>query len=462
MASNNTTEVVTGVVQPRFYQVYGDLIESKEIMEPLAISAGTGPICGFDWVDTSRPNVTITSIFKANSGAKGLSMLKGKSKRVFLSDKNNIAGQVFNAYTTPDGLCHIAPDTLTFNGMQPSGGWPSTSNPNKMVSFIVKASHTYKPNNSENPPSISNFTCNWVEIDRDMPLSNILSWNYQSVLDLLSSNAIKFDSNTEVIIGLYLVGWRSSWNNSDPQLKDIMASINYTLCLVPTEGRFPVSPFGLNPLDILDIKSRMSTLESKVPTINNMDKYLSTQMNSRGNGVEMEYTVTSEGDEDVYTFTKLIINGCKLVNEDSPVKKTVQYQWIEGGIGLCICVVPYVNILESDSLSDNQWGIAAIGTSIGHTTNDYWDGSLNMGIHCDEYQRDDMIPVAVFEINFFQNSRSPHQSVLPCYSYSLLSNNRYDGLSRLIYSIFKYMEIKGDQDLFRKIMDNPFRLSYDN
>ena len=37
MPTNNATEVVKGVVQPRFYQVYGDLIESKEVMEPLAI-----------------------------------------------------------------------------------------------------------------------------------------------------------------------------------------------------------------------------------------------------------------------------------------------------------------------------------------------------------------------------------------------------------------------------------------
>lgn len=29
MAQNNETQVVNGVVQPRLYQVYGDLIESK-------------------------------------------------------------------------------------------------------------------------------------------------------------------------------------------------------------------------------------------------------------------------------------------------------------------------------------------------------------------------------------------------------------------------------------------------
>lgn len=311
MASNNNTEVVNGVVQPRFYQVYGDLIESKEIMEPLAIGVGTGPICGFDWVDTSKTSVTITSIFKSNSDAKGLSMLKGKSRRVFLSDKNNNAGQVFNAYTTPDGLCHIAPDTLTFNSMQPDGGWPSTTNPTKLVSFIVKASHTYRPNNSENPPSLANFTCNWVDIDSDMPLSNILSWNYQSILDLLSSNSIKFDSNTEVIIGLYLVGWRSSWNNSDPQLKDIMASINYTLCLVPTEGRFPVSPWISNPFDILIANQKISTLE----------KYLSQVLIGKGS-IQIKGTGSN-----IYVFVhyskmgllnlSITLNGDNIGNDDN-------------------------------------------------------------------------------------------------------------------------------------------------
>lgn len=54
MAQNNETQVVNGVVQPRLYQVYGDLIESKEVMEPIAIANGTGPVCGFDWVDTTK------------------------------------------------------------------------------------------------------------------------------------------------------------------------------------------------------------------------------------------------------------------------------------------------------------------------------------------------------------------------------------------------------------------------
>ena len=430
MASNNNTEVVNGVVQPRFYQVYGDPIESKEIMEPLAIGVGTGPICGFDWVDTSKTSVTITSIFKSNSGAKGLSMLKGKSRRVFLSDKNNNAGQVFNAYTTPDGLCHIAPDTLTFNGMQPEGGWPSTTNPTKLVSFIVKASHTYRPNNSENPPSLANFICNWLTLDSKTYLSTILKWNYEEVLQAISKSGISFDPNTETIIGIYLVGWNTSWNEDTEsvRLKALISDFNYILCLVPAGGKYPVAPFGLHPLDILDIKSRVSSLESRVIQVDTLNRYLTTQMNSQGKGIEIEYTVKSEGDIDTYTFTKLIINGCKLATSDKPVKKTAGgYQWREIGIGILIYTTS--PILENISLSDSQWGIRVVGPQVSHSSV-VWDGSIDTGS-----LSDDMIPVAIFELNSFHSLGN----ILPNHGYSLLNNSKVDGLTRLALGLDRYI-----------------------
>lgn len=429
MASNNNTEVVNGVVQPRFYQVYGDLIESKEIMEPLAIGVGTGPICGFDWVDTSKPSVTITSIFKSNSSAKGLSMLKGKSRRVFLSDKNNNAGQVFNAYTTPDGLCHIAPDTLTFNGMQPNGGWPSTTNPTKLVAFVVKASHTYKPNNSENPPSLANFTCNWLTLDSKTYLSTILQWDYEEVLQALSKSEVRFDPNTETIIGIYLVGWNTSWDEDDEsvRLKALISNFNYILCLVPAGGKYPVAPFGLHPLDILDMKSRISTIESRITGINTLDRYLSTQMNSQGKGIEIEYTVESEGDDDAYTFTKLIINGCKLATEDNPVKKTIGYQWRESNIGLLIYTTS--SILDNESLSEDQWGISEAMPKIDHIS-ESWDGSLDISSLLEN-----MVPVAIFEINSFNSIGN----ILPSHSYSLLNNSKVDGLTRLALGLDRYL-----------------------
>lgn len=435
MASNNNTEVVNGVVQPRFYQVYGDLIESKEIMEPLAIGIGTGPICGFDWVDTSKTSVTITSIFKSNSGAKGLSMLKGKSRRVFLSDKNNHAGQVFNAYTTPDGLCHIAPDTLTFNGMQPEGGWPSNTNPTKLVSFIVKASHTYRPNNSENPPSLANFICNWLTLDSKTYLSTILKWNYEEVLQAISKSGISFDPNTETIIGIYLVGWNTSWNEDTEsvRLKALISDFNYILCLVPAGGKYPVAPFGLHPLDILDIKSRVSSLESRVIQVDPLNRYLTTQMNSQGKGIEIEYTVKSEkeDDNDTYTFTKLIINGCKLATSDKPVKKTIGYQWRESSIGILIYTTS--PILENISLSDSQWGIKVAEPKVSYDSV-VWDGSIDTGS-----LSDDMIPVAIFELNSFDSL----DNILPNHGYSLLNNSKVDGLTRLALGLSRYILQEG-------------------
>lgn len=447
MTSNNNTEVVNGVVQPRFYQVYGDLIESKEIMEPLAIGVGTGPICGFDWVDTSKTSVTITSIFKSNSGAKGLSMLKGKSRRVFLSDKNNNAGQVFNAYTTPDGLCHIAPDTLTFNGMQPEGGWPSTTNPTKLVSFIVKASHTYRPNNSENPPSLANFICNWLTLDSKTYLSTLLKWNYEEVLQAISKSGISFDPNTETIIGIYLVGWNTSWNEDTEsvRLKALISDFNYILCLVPAGGKYPVAPFGLHPLDILDIKSRVSSLESQVIQVDTLNRYLTTQMNSQGKGIEIEYTVKSEEDNDTYTFTKLIINGCKLATSDKPVKKTIGYQWRESSIGILIYTTS--PILENISLSDSQWGIKMAEPKVSYDSG-VWDGSIDTGS-----LSDDMIPVAIFELNSFNSLGN----ILPNHGYSLLNNSKVDGLTRLALGLNRYILQEGTTLSF----ENTQTLKYD-
>lgn len=297
MAQNNVTEVVDGIVQPRFYQVYGDLIESKEVMEPLAIMGGTGPICGFDWVDTTQQNVTITSIFKrSGTMPSGIGNILGKAKRVFLSNKDNTAGQVFNAYTTPDGLCHIAPDTLVFNGVQPNGGWPSLTNPQKLVAFAVKATHTYRQDSNKNPPSVSNFTCRWLTFDDVYGLEEILSWGYERMLDLLSDSSMPFNKDTDSLIGIYLVGWRPEWNSDEVSFryKDIMSSLNYTLCLVPYNGQFPVKPYGLNPLDLLDLKSRVKGVEDKLSSVN--IKGNSTVVDSlaitQGNGIEVDYEIS--------------------------------------------------------------------------------------------------------------------------------------------------------------------------
>lgn len=443
MAQKNETEVVNGVVQPRFYQVYGDLIESKEVMEPLAIMGGTGPICGFDWVDTTQQNITITSIFKrSGTMPSGIGNILGKARRVFLSNKYNTAGQVFNAYTTPDGLCHIAPDTLTFTGVRPDGGWPSLTNPQKLVAFAVKASHTYRHDGSENPPSISNFGCGWITFDDVYGLEEILSWGYEKMLSLLESSNIPFNKDTDTLIGIYLVGWRPKWDSDGVSLryKDIMASLNYTLCLVPYNGQFPVKPYGLNPLDLLDLKSRVKALEeSMVPTdVSVLTRYLNTQMNSQGKGIEIEYSISQRDDYDVYTFSKLVINGCVLAEPSAPVSKEIGHQWRESNPCICIYTTT-ASVLTNASLHSIQWGIKS---GYPHVDNEaeLWDGSFDkssMGLPSKATL------VAVFEIS----SPDVTASVLPGHAYSLLNNEKVDGLTRAILGLFRYTFEKGNTGL---------------
>lgn len=437
MAQKNETEVVNGVVQPRFYQVYGDLIESKEVMEPLAIMGGTGPICGFDWVDTTQQNITITSIFKRSGTIpSGIGNILGKARRVFLSNKDNTAGQVFNAYTTPDGLCHIAPDTLTFTGVRPDGGWPSLTHPQKLVAFAVKASHTYRQDGSENPPSISNFGCGWITFNKVYGLEEILSWGYEKMLSLLEDSNIPFNKDTDTLIGIYLVGWRPEWNSDGVSLryKDIMASLNYTLCLVPYNGQFPVKPYGLNPLDLLDLKSRVKALEeSTVPTdVSVLTRYLNTQMNSQGKGIEIEYSISEEVDRFVYTFSKLVINGCVLAKPSAPVSKEIGYP----GGSSCTCIYTTASVLTNASLHSIQWGISR-GYPHVDIEAPLWDGSFDkssMGLPSN------VTLVAVFEIR----SQYIITPVLPGHAYSLLNNEKVDGLTRAILGLFRYTIEKGN------------------
>lgn len=443
MAQKNETEVVNGVVQPRFYQVYGDLIESKEVMEPLAIMGGTGPICGFDWVDTTQQNITITSIFKrSGTMPSGIGNILGKARRVFLSNKDNTAGQVFNAYTTPDGLCHIAPDTLTFTGVRPDGGWPSLTNPQKLVAFAVKASHTYRQDGSENPPSISNFGCGWITFNDVYGLEEILSWGYEKMLSLLKSSNIPFNKDTDTLIGIYLVGWRPEWDSDGVSLryKDIMASLNYTLCLVPYNGQFPVKPYGLNPLDLLDLKSRVKALEeSTVPTdVSVLTRYLNTQMNSQGKGIEIEYSISHRDDRYVYTFSKLVINGCVLAKPSAPVSKEIGDMW--GESSHCICIYTTASVLTHASLHSVQWGIMRGYPNVDNKAN-LWDGSFDKSVMS--------IPstatlVAVFGISC---PDATTDSVLPGHAYSLLNNEKVDGLTRAILGLFRYTIEKGNTGL---------------
>lgn len=433
MAQNNVTEVVNGIVQPRLYQVYGDLIESKEVMEPISILAGSGPICGFDWVDTTKANLTIQSVWNATGGSDTfLKNLRNRARRVYIGTKENKAGHVYNAYTTPDGLVMIAPDTLTFNGVAPTGGWPNLINPEKAVMFVLKATHSYRASADENPPSVTDFNVQWVQIDEN--LSDILAWNYEDMFEnLVGDLGINFNSDTDVLIGFYIVGWHPGWD-SDPEsarLKSICSSINYTLCLNPYGGKFPVNPYLTNPMDVPDLKARVANLEGSVPAdVAKLNRYITNLMNSRGDGVEIEYTINSTTDEDEFIFTRLNIGGIELVPTGSTVSKRIQWQWREASIALGI--YSKVSLTGKTSLTEDQWDIGAISYIV--TQGDYWDGKMSF-----VSMPDRVTPLAAFEINDSYNA----ELILPNHAYSILNNHFVDGVTRLALGLSRYSDETG-------------------
>jgi hypothetical protein len=164
------------------------------------------------------------------------------------------------------------------------------------VAFAVKATHTYRPDGSENPPGVTNFTCGWLTFDDVYGLDEILSWGYERMLELLADSGMPFNKDIDSLIGIYLVGWRPEWNSQTTSMryKSIMAAMNYTLCLVPIQGQFPVKPYGMNPLDILDLKSRVQSVESKLDSTNikGNSKVVDSLAITQGNGVEVDYELS--------------------------------------------------------------------------------------------------------------------------------------------------------------------------
>lgn len=257
--ANNKTKVISGHVEPRYYQVYGDMIESKEVMEPISIAAGSGPICGFDWVDTTSRPVKIMNILDA-SGAPDI--LKRRAKRVYLSDKNNSAGLVANAFNTPDGLISIAPDILLFNGKEPAAGWPNLSNPTAMVAFAIKATHTYVDSSSKWTPSVSDFDLTFLTLAKASggkysPMDVSIMTRDQLNANILPQGWL--NNNTDVLIGIYILGWDSQWDSS---YKNIIAALGYRVSLIPLNGEYPVKPFGMNPLDFMQLSSVVNDIKS--------------------------------------------------------------------------------------------------------------------------------------------------------------------------------------------------------
>ena len=431
--ANNNTSVVKGVVQPRLYQVYQDLIESKEIMEPISIVAGSGPICGFDWVDTTKGFFNICSAWSNTSGSSDLrKLIQSRSPRVVLSDKVNQAGQVYNAYSTPDGLIHIAPESLEFENTIPDGGWPSLSNPSKAVGYVVKATHTYQESSVENPPSISDFRAYPLTLS-SVNVNTLLNFTYSEMQEWLKTNALTFtfDENQDVLIGIYIIGWDPLWDLDDnsSKLKSLVASLNYTLCINPYRGSLPTIPFNQSPFDLMGLKSRVSEIEEEIPTIGNLSRIVNNVGSSRGSGVDVKYEIDSSNNE--ILFSVLNIKGCNFIPTLDSIRKTLPSGWDQyDNYGLALYLSNDIDLDTTSRISlsgYNSWGITTVKLPNGITEADYWDGSLTFGT----------IPsnsrvVAVISL-FLPNSFG--QPLLPNYGFLINNENKIDAISRSALTI---------------------------
>lgn len=377
--ANNVTVVNNGVVQQRFYQVYGDLIESKETMEPIAIAHGNGPICGFDIVDTSTDHVIIRGSWDPNLSSDGISappVLKKANRRVIISDGENNGGNVVNAIVTNDGLIHICPVTLDFTDVKPTGGWfDLLSNPSKFVAFAMKVSHTYTPVADASNIGVSDFSITWLTLEKSTggtySPAEVASLDFSSLVGtILPSGWI--NRNTDSLVGIYIVGYDPSWGDND-----VYASFGYKMALVSYDGKWPVSPFTNGSFDILSLNQKVKNIpviEDDIDSLKRLNSILQNQVNTLGKGIECDYTldinVTDEGTGNgtvSITIKKLVYLGVSLYEEAG---KT----FTSNTLYLNNIRAIYLDILSSGTNPDtglpsiSKWGLS-LGSSTVRLTN---------------------------------------------------------------------------------------------
>lgn len=376
--ANNVTVVNNGVVQQRFYQVYGDLIESKETMEPIAIAHGNGPICGFDIVDTSTDHVIIRGSWDPNLSSDGISappVLKKANRRVILSDGENNGGNVVNAIVTNDGLIHICPAILDFTNVKPTGGWFDLNNPNRFVAFAMKVSHTYTPVADASNIGVSDFSITWLTLEKSTggtySPAEVASLDFSSLVGtILPSGWI--NRNTDSLVGIYIVGYDPSWGDND-----VYASFGYKMALVSYDGKWPVSPFTNGSFDILSLNQKVKNIpviEEDVDSLKGLNSILQNQVNTLGKGIECDYDlniyVTDEGTGNgtvSITIKKLVYLGVSLY-EGAGKTFTSNTMYLNNIKAI------YLDILSSDTNPDtglpsiSKWGLS-LGLSTVRLTN---------------------------------------------------------------------------------------------
>lgn len=376
--ANNVTVVNNGVVQQRFYQVYGDLIESKETMEPIAIAHGNGPICGFDIVDTSTDHVIIRGSWDPYLSRDGISappVLKKANRRVILSDGKNNGGNVVNAIVTNDGLIHICPAILDFTNVKPTGGWFDLYNPNGFVAFAMKVSHTYTPVADASNIGVSDFSITWLTLEKSTggtySPAEVASLDFSSLIGtILPSGWI--NRNTDSLVGIYIIGYDPSWGDND-----VYASFGYKVALVSYDGKWPVSPFTNGSFDILSLNQKVKNIpviEEDVDSLKGLNNILQNQVNTLGKGIECDYDlnirVTDKGVGNgivSITIKKLVYLGVSLY-EGAGKTFTSNSVYLDNIKAIYLDILSSGTNPDTDLPSISKWGLS-LGLSTVRLTN---------------------------------------------------------------------------------------------
>lgn len=448
--ANNVTVVNNGVVQQRFYQVYGDLIESKETMEPIAIAHGNGPICGFDIVDTSTDHVIIRGSWDPNLSSDGISappVLKKANRRVIISDGENNGGNVVNAIVTNDGLIHICPAILDFTNVKPTGGWfDLLSNPSKFVAFAMKVSHTYTPVADASNIGVSDFSITWLSLEKSTggtySPAEVASLDFSSLVGtILPSGWI--NRNTDSLVGIYIVGYDPSWGDND-----VYASFGYKMALVSYDGKWPVSPFTNGSFDILSLNQKVKNIpviEDDIDSLKGLNSILQNRVNTLGKGIECDYTLDIKVTDKGLGYGIVSITIKKLVYLGVSLYEGAGKTFTSNTLYLNNIRAIYLDILSSGTNPDtglppiSKWGLS-LGSSTVRLTNpsdirgslsgDFQgtgeSGSITAGIIC-LINKDGQISDSYYDlVGNGKSSKVVKPSDDPSYYLALVLNNFFN------------------------------------
>lgn len=267
MANENTTTIVNGTVQPRLYQVYGDLIESKEVMEPLCVASGVGPVCGFNYLDISSG---YPKIYNAESHSKGSNVI---SPLVYLNTKEGGKyGTVDQAIINGSGLLFIAPSILEFTGNTMS--WPDPDNPTSAIGFGVILRKPYSTTISN--LSQSDFYIKTFNTD-EYSLDQMLNWGVHNWIEGLCP--VNLDQE-EILVGIYLVGWDPQWSNESYGniLKQSFKDYGYNIAIIPYRGQLRGYYNGNTSDGIISKYLSLKVIENPVTVIKESSEEINSEV----------------------------------------------------------------------------------------------------------------------------------------------------------------------------------------